>query len=536
MKPTRLLGALAITLAAVPLSAQTAPPPAPVAADATMAAAEPPANWWHLDLEADRVRGIGTERAYRELLAGKRPGREVVVAIIDTGVEIDHPDLDGVLWTNPREVAGNGRDDDNNGYADDVHGWDFLGGRDGTDVVHESYESTRLLAACRARNDTGAECATLESAFRADSAEAALTLQQVQQVATVAGQVFTILRAHLRTDSLTEAKVRAITLAPPQVRQARELFLELAQNGLTPEVMRDELESYESRVKYGLNPRFDARRVVGDDPANPSERGYGNAEVEGPFGEHGTHVAGIVAAERGNGAGIDGVASGVRLMILRVVPNGDERDKDVANAIRYAADNGAQVINMSFGKTHSPQKKWVDDAVRYADAKGVLMVHAAGNEGASLDTSPSYPTRDYQGGGGPKLWIEVGASGWEGPEQLAASFSNYSRTRVDLFAPGVSILSTVPDGGYRRLDGTSMAAPVVTGAAALLLAYFPTLSTADVRQILLESAARFPTQTVARPGTEGERVPFGELSATGGVVNVYNAVKLAQERAARAGR
>ncbi|HEX2204280.1 MAG TPA: S8 family serine peptidase [Longimicrobium sp.] len=533
MKPTRLFGALALSLAvAAPLSAQTAPPPAPAPADATMAGSEPPANWWQLDPATEAFRGIGADRAYRELLAGKEPRREVVVAIIDTGVEIDHPDLDGVLWTNPREVAGNGRDDDNNGYVDDVHGWDFIGGRDGTDVHADTYESVRIYAGCLARNDTGAECTRIATAFREDSAEVAQTLTQIRQIAQVSEAVDAILRTHLGTPDYTEAKVRAISLARPEVVQAKEMYLQMLQAGITPALVRDELASYENRAKYGMNPRFDSRTVVGDDPNNPNERGYGNAEVEGPFAQHGTHVAGIVAAER-DGAGVDGVATGARIMVLRVVPDGDERDKDVANAIRYAADNGAQIINMSFGKADSPQKKWVDDAVRYADSKGVLMVHAAGNEGASIDTDPSYPTRDYVGGGGPRLWLEVGASSWDG---LAADFSNYSKTRVELFAPGVSILSTVPNAGYGRLDGTSMAAPVVSGVAALLMAYFPELSAADVKQILLDSATRFPAEQVVRPGTEGERVAFGELSATGGVVNAYNAVKLAQERAARGGR
>jgi subtilisin family serine protease len=247
----------------------------------------------------------------------------------------------------------------------------------------------------------------------------------------------------------------------------------------------------------------------------------------GPDASHGTHVAGIIGAVRGNGIGIDGIAADVRLMTLRAVPDGDERDKDVANAIRYAVDNGAHVINMSFGKGFSPRKSLVDDAVRYADERGVLMVHAAGNDGEDLETEASFPTAEYDDGGRAENWIEVGAANWD-VESLAAPFSNFGRTRVDVFAPGVAILSSVPGDEFEREDGTSMAAPVVTGVAALLLAYFPNLTAADVRSILLESATPHGDRTVPQPGS-GAPVPFGTLSVTGGVVNAYQAVLRALE-------
>jgi subtilisin family serine protease len=250
----------------------------------------------------------------------------------------------------------------------------------------------------------------------------------------------------------------------------------------------------------------------------------------GPDAMHGTHVSGIIAGVRGNGVGIDGIVPpNVKVMMLRAVPDGDERDKDIANAIRYAADHGANVINMSFGKGWSPQKAAVDDAVRYAESKGVLFVHAAGNDGADVAVKPSFPTPTFTGGGRAQNWIEVGASSWQGGEKLAAEFSNWNGRQVDLFAPGVAIYSTVP-GGYERLDGTSMAAPVVTGVAAMLMAYFPELTAADVKRVLLASAARHAKQRVIRPGTEDDRVAFGALSATGGIVNAYEAVKMLLEK------
>ncbi|HKP74594.1 MAG TPA: S8 family peptidase [Longimicrobiaceae bacterium] len=536
MKPLRLLLVPALALAFSPLAAQEAPQ------DAT--SVEPPQNWWQLDPTVNHVNGIGAERAYRELLSNRQPRRTVVVAIIDSGVDISHPDLAANIWTNPREIAGNGRDDDNNGYVDDVHGWDFIGGKDGRDVDHDTYESVRIFARLRGKYgnvnpDTLNAAARREYALFTevktkldqDRADAAQQLNNVKQYATAMQRITDVLKQALNGDSVTVERVRALQSIRSDVQQARDMFLRLAADGITPAVLQEAREDLEGRLQYGLNPNFNPRSIVGDDTTNVNERGYGNNEVMGPDATHGTHVAGIIGAVRGNSLGLDGVAgSSVKLMILRAVPDGDERDKDIANAIRYAADNGAQVINMSFGKAYSPQKDAVDAAVRYAESKGVLLVHAAGNEGANLDQSPSYPTRHFLSGGTAPNWIEVGASAPGSADSLAAPFSNYSRTGVDVFAPGVSIWSTVPNNGYERLQGTSMASPVVAGVAALLLAYYPSLTPAQVKDILIQSATRFPNQNVVRPGENGPAVPFAELSVAGGVVNVYNALRLAEQR------
>jgi subtilisin family serine protease len=539
MKHVRLLLVPALALAFAPaaaLQAQETPQ------DAT--AVEPPQNWWQLDPTTNHVNGIGLERAFRELLANRQPRRTVTVAIIDSGVDITHPDLAANVWTNPREVPGNGRDDDGNGFVDDVHGWDFIGGRDGRDVDHDTYESVRIYARLRARFEVASPDTSTEAAKRdyrlfnevktklnADRADAANQLQNVKQYATAMTRILDVLRQGLNGDSVTVERVRALQSIRGDVQQAREMYLRLAADGITPAVLEDARKDLENRLQYGLNPNYNSRTIVGDDSTNLTERGYGNAEVTGPDATHGTHVAGIIGAVRGNNLGLDGVASpAVKLMILRAVPDGDERDKDIANAIRYAADNGAQVINMSFGKAYSPQKELVDAAVRYAQSKGVLLVHAAGNEAADLERSPSFPTRTFLGGGTAPNWIEVGASAPGPADSLAASFSNYSHTGVDVFAPGVSIWSTVPHGGYERLQGTSMASPVVTGVAALLLAYYPNLTPAEVKDIIIQSATRFPNQNVIRPGEGGGPVPFASLSVSGGVVNVYNALRLAEQR------
>jgi subtilisin family serine protease len=533
----RLLGAVALSLGVcIPAQAQgasAARASAPVQQDTS------PANWW---LQEGRYPGIGAERLYREVLANRRPARSVVVAIIDSGTDVAHPDLDGSLWTNPREVAGNGRDDDGNGYADDVHGWNFIGGRDGRNVSVDTYEVIRIYGALRRYE--GANPDTLRGEARREydlfrevkpqverqRTGAQQSLAQIREFEKAMNRALAILRTQLGADSLTVENVRRIQSIRQDVSAAKQMYLGLAQQGYSPRQVTEQRKELEERALYALNPDFDPRAtIVGDNYPNVNERLYGNRDVKGPFGNHGTHVAGIVAAERGNGLGIDGVApTGTRLMIVRTVPNGDERDKDVANAIRYAADNGAHVINMSFGKGYSPQKRAVDEAVRYAESRGVLLVHAAGNDGENLNEKKNFPTPRFEGGGVARSWIEVGASSWEGPEHLAAPFSNWGKGQVDVFAPGAQILSTVPDGGYERNSGTSMAAPVVSGVAALLMSYFPSLTAVQIKQIILDSATKYPDQMVVRPGSENERVRFSELSTTGGIVNVYAAFQMAE--------
>ncbi|WP_412061623.1 S8 family serine peptidase [Rubrivirga sp. IMCC45206] len=477
----------------------------------------PPADWHLLDADAAGVVGISLDAAYDAL--GDRAPTEVVVAIIDSGVDITHPDMAPVLWTNAGEIAGNGVDDDGNGYVDDIHGWSFLGGADGRNMEHDTYELTRLVALCRADTPdaTYNDCDALEAALDEERAPLAAQAAQLAPLLAAAEAADAQLRASYGDD---------YDLADVPPAEAGPLAF-LAQQGASLQDLRDYVASVESRLTYGLNPDYDDRGIVGDDYANVAERFYGNADVAGPDPNHGTGVAGLVAAARGNDLGIDGVAP-ARIMVLRAVPGGDERDKDVANAIRYAVDNGARVINMSFGKAYSPAKDAVDAAVAYAVENGVLLVHAAGNSAEDIDTADNFPTRTFLDGTRTDGWLEVGASGPDA-KALAASFSNYGRESVDLFAPGAGVTSLKPGGGIQTANGTSFASPVVAGVAALVMAYFPDLTAEEVRQILLDSATRFGDDT-PRPGTE-EAVSFTDLSMTGGVVNAAAAVRLAAERA-----
>jgi subtilisin family serine protease len=305
-------------------------------------------------------------------------------------------------------------------------------------------------------------------------------------------------------------------------------MLKLLTNGLTEARINRVLDAYTAQLEYNYNENFEPRSIVGDDYSNQTEKIYGNNDVIGPDSSHGTHVAGSIAANRDNNIGIKGVATNVKIMAIRVVPNGDERDKDVANAIRYAVDNGARIINMSFGKSYSPHKKVVDEAVRHAQKNGVLLVHAAGNSNQNNDTAPNFPNRkDLANKSEFSNWLEIGASGFEKGLNLPAEFSNYGKKSVDLFAPGVDILSTTPDNKYDTYSGTSMASPSTAGALALALSYNPSLNAEELRALILDTSRRYPKLQVNLPGTETP-VLFSSLSLTGTIVDVYEAVKAAR--------
>jgi len=495
-------------------------------------------NWQNLDLKTDTVFGISTEKAYTELLKGKKHV-PVLVAVIDGGVDINHEDLQGVIWTNPKEIAGNGIDDDKNGYVDDIHGWDFIGGPKG-DVNYENLELTRQLRAEKPLYENAdttklsADDLVKYHRYRAMKADYDQELSQAQ--ASLKGvtrfkNVADTLLIDMNNPDPTVADLKNYT--PKGKAQQHVVAVLIANLGgrdyadFKKSQIDAGIDHFNSVVNYQLNLDFDPRSIVGDDYADDTQRYYGNNDVTGPDANHGTHVAGIIGAVRDNNIGVKGVANDVMIMSVRTVPDGDERDKDVANAIRYAAANGAKVINMSFGKTYSWDKKAVDDAVKYAVSKDVLIVHAAGNDNTDLDTTTRYPNRTYADGSGiARSWIEVGASGPVDDETLKASFSCYGKVAVDVFAPGVKINSTIPGSKYAEFSGTSMASPVVAGLAALIRSYYPKLTAVQVKEIILNSVVKVG-HNVKIPGATPKEVPFADLCQTGGIVNAYNALKLA---------
>ncbi len=503
---------------------------------------------WQLRAPEEGFAGMSVEKAYRELLADKK-GQPVIVAIIDSGVEVDHEDLKDVMWVNEDEIPDNGIDDDHNGYIDDIHGWNFIGGKDG-DVAADQLEGTRLLVYYRQKFKDVSDPSKLKKKARKEyelmkklEKEIAEKRQELEQNVMIYGSVQEALNRFIEAigkdvSEITQADVAQFETDDQDLMRIKAILDNVYAQGASIIDLKEQLEEaykyFESQYMYHYNPDFDPRPIVGDNYFDSSERYYGNNHYEGPDADHGTHVAGIVGANRHNDLGILGVADNVRIMTIRAVPDGDERDKDVANAIRYAVDNGASVINMSFGKGYSWDKQVVDEAVKYAEKHDVLLVHAAGNNGQDNDdpSNSNYPTPVYEKKGlfGPKRakgWIEVGAAGPFLDETLPASFSNYGKESVDVFAPGVNIYSTTINNSYVAHSGTSMAAPNVAGVAALIRSYYPDLTAVQVKEAIINSVDKVHFM-VTKPGTE-ETVPMSELCRTGGLVNAYKALQYAAQ-------
>lgn len=496
------------------------------------------ANWQNLDLKKDSVFGISTERAYQELLKGKK-AKPVLVAVLDGGIDLNHEDLKSVIWTNKKEIAGNGIDDDQNGYIDDVHGWNFIGGKNAS-VEFEALELTRLVN----RDNARFAGVNLVNVPEKDKVAYETYLKNRNTYEQELGTAKSNYNGVLGFKNALDPVVKTIGKENPTISDfenfkpqnqreigVREALLDVLKTmdfkTFYESQIVEGVEYYGNQINYNYNLDYNPRSIVGDDPNNSKERFYGNNDIKGPDALHGSHVAGIIGANRTNKLGIMGVADNVIIMGVRNTPNGDERDKDVANAIRYATDNGAKVINMSFGKSYASDKAVVDEAVKYAVSKDVLLVQAAGNENKDIDVESNFPSRNYLDGGVASSWITVGASGYMDNETLKASFSNFGKTAVDVFAPGVDINSTVPDNKYKLENGTSMAAPVVTGLAALIRSYYPKLTAVQVKDIILKSVVKVTHDVTYLKAGAPVNVPFADLCVTGGIVNAYQALKLA---------
>jgi len=499
-------------------------------------------TWYHKDFATSKVYGVNTENAYKYLESKGLKPTTVVVGVLDSGVQVDHPGLVKNVWSNPNEVPNNGKDDDGNGYIDDVHGWNFIGGKNG-DIDVDNMEVTRVVAKYKPvfEGDDSAKNKANQTKMPEDFAmymkakeiftKNSVEGRQAMQTYTMITDLIPNMVRLLGGKSVTAENIAAIK-APADQKDAIALNV-LGQVSQSPEFkgksaadfeigmkeqMKEALEHYTPQAQqYDLS--YDPRKsIVGDNYDDYSEKNYGNNHYEGPDATHGTHVAGIIAGLPQGKEIQHGVASKVaKIMSVRTVPNGDERDKDVANAIRYAVDNGAKVLNMSFGKPVSPGKNVVWDAFKYAESKGVLLVKAAGNENEDVTEHVAYPT-NYKNVTDEKPLVNnvivVGAS-TNNNDALRADFSNFNKNKVNVFAPGEQIYSTVTKSGYKYLQGTSMASPVVAGAAAVLLAYMPGLKPDQIIEALVKSS---------NPSTTNG---FSDFSQAGGVIDVKRAAEYA---------
>jgi subtilisin family serine protease len=505
-----------------------------------------PRGWHLLDLKDSGYYGISIQKAYDFVKSKNIKSTPVIVAVIDSGVDTTHEDLRSVLWKNPKEIPGNGIDDDKNGYVDDVYGWNFLGGRDGRNVEKDSYEAARLYHQLKLKwANKDVDVSTLSDADKKEydiylrtkkEIVGEVDLEEVaflKQMLPALKKGDSVIVKELGKEQFNGNDLKEYHPTDFNATRAKGLYMNVCKANDNYEITNLQiLEDIEGEISKGESVETPPQRyrddVVKDNYNDFNDRFYGNPNVmvSKNAALHGTHVSGIIGAVRGNGVGMDGVADNVRIMTVRAVPDGDEHDKDIALAIRYAADNGAKVINMSFGKGFSPEKKWVDEAIKYAESKGVLLVHAAGNSHQNLDTTWNYPTPVLENNFRAPNWITVGASGDPKAGGLTAGFSNYGKKEVDVFAPGVRIYSTVPGGNtYQNLQGTSMASPVVAGLAAFILSYYPNLSATQVKYVI-EKSSQKPSVKAKDPGTKQD-VDFGDLSRSGGIINAYEAIKLA---------
>ena len=505
---------------------------------------EVPKNWHQLDKDSTGYYGISLNKAYSFIKTKKLKSKQVIVAVIDSGIDTLHEDLKPILWTNSKEIPGNDIDDDKNGYTDDVHGWNFLGGKDGRNVKEDSNEGARIYNKLKAKY--GSLIPDETSIDEAQKAEIALYKKVKEKIAGSINMdeisfIKKLMPNFLKGDSVIRQELtkqdynctdlEKYTTTNTDAKRTRGFLLQMCKGNGTNDITNTQIiEEFEGQLRKadGVNnaPKEYRKLIVQDDETNINDRNYGNNDIMASTPMHGTHCSGIIAGIRDNEKGGDGIADNVRIMMLRAVPDGDEHDKDIALAIRYAVDNGAQIVSMSFGKDFSPEKQWVDDAVKYAENKGVLLVHAAGNDSKNIDSSDNFPSVNYLDGKRASNWITVGASGDPKNGGITANFSNFGKKDVDVFAPGVQIYATIPGGNtYGKLSGTSMACPVVAGTAALLLEYFPTLSARQLKYAI-EKSATVLDEEVDIPGTD-EKVKLSDLSNTGGLLNAYAAVKLA---------
>lgn len=504
-------------------------------------------HWSSADLLTDTIPGMSVDRAYQEIIRDQK-GNKVIVAVVDSGIDNEHEDLASVMWVNPKETE-NGQDDDGNGYIDDINGWNFLG-----DIVEENMEYTRIFRDYNQqfdgveRDDVAEEdlkwfdlYTKAKEELKKEKGKAnAQKMGYENMIANIKQGRASIANA-MGVEKFTKDELKVFSTDSSELRDQKNFLLNFMNNvdedlDNVIDQIGDAVEYFGGRVDSHFNVDLNARaEKLGDDENDFSVTVYGNNQVSGPDpkkedAKHGTHVAGIIAADRYNNKGLRGVAHNVEIMSVRAVPDGDEYDKDIANALRYAVDNGAKVINTSFGKYFSPYPDAVEDALRYADEKDVLIVNAAGNDALDLDDARVYPN-DQTPENSEEIvtnFLNVGSITPNYGEQMVSSFSNYGKKSVDVFAPGSQIYSSTPLDEYEFLQGTSMAAPAVAGIAALIRSYYPKLSAAQVKEIIMESGLDYNGSVIVGGDTSDKR-PFKELSVSGKIANLYNALILAKE-------
>ena len=508
-------------------------------------------NWFHKGIDENGNTGMFVSNWKMQNIQKLR-SKEIIVAIIDSPLDINHDLIKNKIWINKAEIPNNGQDDDKNGYVDDVNGWNFIGTKDNGYLVFSNFEFVRILKEWGdletnqfLKKELGNEKEYVRAVrkFKEQHYYYENWLKSLQYSVKTYPAAKDSLRHYFPKENYTyqqlDSMYKKYKINDKTFRQRREdvdfdlgamiafmkARLDFGEKSLKD--VEDSKQEVDSILNKSLNLKFN-ERLLTMDSSGKFEKGYGNnrlsTNIEGKTTtyNHSTKVSGIIAMI---------VPSKVKIMPLVVAANGDEHDQDIAMAIRYAVDNGAKIINMSFGKEFSLHKKWVEEAFKYAEQHNVLLVHSAGNNSFNVDENPYYPTDVAYEGSSKEVcgnFISVGATTAKIDSTLVASFSNYGKNNVDLFAPGDQIYTTKAGNSYGYDSGTSLAAPMVSGTAALIWSYYPKLSVQQVKQIILESGTAYDIEVLV-PGGEGKKVKFSELSKSGKVLNVYNAMQLAEK-------
>lgn len=493
------------------------------------------------------------------ILNSKKTKNEIIVAIIDSQIDLNQEDLQGQLWVNEKEIANNGIDDDNNGYIDDLNGWNFIGKPNGGFFRYWNFEYVRIVRNLEEyfiKNDSLSienhnnfkEYKRAKDKYKSDHKYYKNWLKSIDFLLNKRSKINDTLKYYFPKGDYTIDKLDSLynlkKINDKSFKQRRDdndsdigalifyMKVSIESESGTLDQLMESKNQLDSLVNRNLNINYNDRKFIGDNPEK-LEKGYGNNRLNVNTFQlgHNTAVSSIIAANRDNSIGTKGFHQNIKIMPLSISASGDEHDKDIAMAIYYAVDNGAKIINMSFGKEFSLKQEWVTEAFKYAEKHNVLLVHGSGNNRFDVDSNPYYPSDiDYLHDSKNELvsnFINVGSISKRTDSTMVSPFSSYGKQNVDLFAPGEDIYIAKPNNEYGYDSGTSLAAPMVSGTAALIWLYYPKLTVQEVKKIILESGVTID-KNVVKPGTKEEMVPFSELSKTGKILNTYNAMKMSE--------
>lgn len=519
-------------------------------------------TWHQKDYVSDGIPGISLEKWYHENKTKKN--NSIIVALIDTQIDLKHEDLQGQFWTNSKEIPDNNIDDDHNGYIDDIQGWSFTGTKNNGYVVWSNYEYVRILRDWGPlyQNKTEDQISQKEindykeylkaaEMFRKKDSYYKNWLKSLNYNVSVFPLVKDTLKYFFPKEDYTYQQLDSMykihKINDKSYIQRRNdkdkdlgalidyMMINLETNQKTLEAIKDKQTQIDSVVNKNLNINYNERLSIGDNPSI-LEKGYGNNNISNTkegyrlIQNHSTMMAGVIGGNKNNTLGVKGILQNVKFMPLNISPSGDEHDKDIAMAVYYAVDNGAKIINMPLGKEFSLHKQWIIDAFKYAEKQNVLIVHSAGNSGLDIDKNPVYPNDtsldinvEFCNN-----FITVGSTNHILNDKFVSNYSNYGKENVDLFAPGEEIYTTAAGNSYKVDSGTSLSTPMVSGTAALIWTYYPTLTAKEVKEIILNSGTSYDLEVII-PGTKDKKIKFSELSKSGKVLNTYNAMILAKK-------